>query len=50
MTIVAQHLLIISLEQLYDHDKDGILNLKETQKVLRCLGFRTSEDQVMCHR
>jgi len=34
-----------SLFQLYDHDKDGILNLKETQKVLRCLGFRTSEDQ-----
>ena len=32
--------------QLYDHDKDGILNFKETQKVLRCLGLRVNEDQV----
>ena len=36
----------ILLLQLYDHDKDGILNLKETQKVLKCLGFRTNEEQV----
>jgi hypothetical protein len=32
--------------QLFDHDKDGILSLKETQKLLRCLGFRANEDQV----
>jgi len=37
---------IQSLFQLYDHDKDGILNFKETQKVLRCLGLRINEDQV----
>merc|ERR1712165_161566 len=36
---------IQSLFQLYDHDKDGILNFKESQKVLRCLGLRVSEDQ-----
>jgi len=34
-----------SLFQLFDHDKDGILNFKETQKLLRCLGFRASEEQ-----
>jgi len=34
-----------SLFELFDHDKDGILSLKETQKLLRCLGFRASEDQ-----
>jgi len=34
-----------SLFQLFDHDKDGILNIKETQKLLRCLGFRANEDQ-----
>jgi len=32
--------------QLFDHDKDGILSLKETQKLLRCLGFRANEEQV----
>ena len=26
--------------QLFDYDKDGILNLRETQKLLRCLGFK----------
>ena len=31
--------------QLFDYDKDGILNLKETQRVLRCLGLRTTDDQ-----
>ena len=31
--------------QLFDYDKDGILNLKETQRVLKCLGLRTTEDQ-----
>jgi len=36
---------IQSLFQLYDHDKDGILNFKETQKVFKCLGLRLSEDQ-----
>ena len=36
---------IVCPTQLYDHDKDGILNFKETQKVLRCLGLRVSEDQ-----
>jgi len=34
-----------SLFQLFDHDRDGILNLRETKKLLRCLGFRTSEEQ-----
>merc|ERR1712156_290606 len=37
---------IQSLFQLYDHDKDGILNFKETRKVLRCLGLRVDELQV----
>lgn len=27
--------------------QDGILNFKETQKLLRCLGFRASEEQVI---
>jgi len=36
---------IQSLFQLYDHDKDGILNFKETRKVLRCLGLRVDELQ-----
>ena len=31
---------------MYDHDKDGILNIRETQKVLKCLGLRLSEEQV----
>lgn len=34
-----------SLFQLFDHDRDGILNLRETRKLLKCLGFRTSEEQ-----
>merc|ERR1712038_232185 len=34
-----------SLFQLFDHDRDGILNLRETKKLLRCLGFRTNEEQ-----
>ena len=34
------------LFQLYDHDKDGILNFKEIQKVLKCLGLRLNEEQV----
>ena len=31
--------------QLFDYDKDGILNLKETQRVLKCLGIRATDDQ-----
>jgi len=34
-----------SLFQLFDHDRDGILNLRETKKLLRCLGLRTNEEQ-----
>lgn len=34
-----------SLFELFDHDKDGILNIKETMKLLRCLGFRANEGQ-----
>merc|ERR1711915_291517 len=30
---------------LYDHDKDGILNFKGVQKVLKCLGLRLDEEQ-----
>ena len=29
-----------SLYQLFDLDKDGILNFKEYEKLLRCLGYR----------
>ena len=29
-----------SLYQLFDLDKDGILNFKEFEKILRCLGYR----------
>ena len=36
----------LNVFQLYDHDKDGILNFKEIQKVLKCLGLRLNEDQV----
>ena len=39
------NLLTIFYFQLFDYDKDGILNLKETQRVLRCLGLRTTDDQ-----
>ena len=31
---------IQSLYQLYDIDRDGILNFKEYEKLLRCLGYR----------
>jgi Ca2+-binding EF-hand superfamily protein len=31
-----------SLYQLFDLDKDGILNFKEYEKLLRCLGYRLS--------
>ena len=43
--VYQNYFLIICALQLYDHDKDGILNFKESQKVLRCLGLRVSEDQ-----
>ena len=29
-----------SLYRLFDLDKDGILNFKEYEKLLRCLGYR----------
>ena len=35
----------ISFLQLFDYDKDGILDLKELQRVLHCLGLRTTADQ-----
>ena len=38
--------LVISSFQLYDHDKDGILNFKETRNVLRCLGLIVDEVKV----
>ena len=31
-----------SLYHLFDLDKDGILNFKEYEKLLRCLGYRLS--------
>lgn len=34
-----------SLYQLFDLDKDGILNFKEYEKLLRCLGYRLGEEQ-----
>lgn len=34
-----------SLFQLFDHDRDGILNLREVQKLIRCLGFSASEEE-----
>jgi len=34
-----------SLYQLFDLDKDGILNFKEYEKLLRCLGYRLNEEQ-----
>ena len=36
----------IFIVKIYDHDKDGILNFKGTQKVLKCLGLRLSEEEV----
>ena len=42
--------LYLLVFQLYDHDKDGILNFKETRKVLRCLGLRVDELQVRENR
>lgn len=38
--------ILIALFQLYDHDKDGILNFKETRNVLRCLGLIVDENKV----
>lgn len=35
---------IQSLYQLYDIDRDGILNFKEYEKLLRCLGYRLNEE------
>jgi len=34
-----------SLFVLFDLDKDGILNFKEYEKLLRCLGYRLTENQ-----
>lgn len=34
-----------SLYKLFDLDKDGILNFKEYEKLLRCLGYRLTEEQ-----
>jgi len=34
-----------SLFMLFDLDKDGILNFKEYEKLLRCLGYRLNEEQ-----
>jgi len=34
-----------SLFQLFDRDKDGILTIKETQMLLRCLGLKPNLDQ-----
>jgi len=34
-----------SLFYLFDLDKDGILNFKEYEKLLRCLGYRLQEEQ-----
>lgn len=33
-----------SLYKLFDLDRDGILNFKEYEKLLRCLGYRLSEE------
>merc|ERR1711892_1019828 len=38
---------LVCLFQLYDRDQDGILNTREMKKVLTCLGFRLSEEQVL---
>lgn len=34
-----------SLYRLFDLDKDGILSFKEYEKLLRCLGYRLTEEQ-----
>lgn len=34
-----------SLYKLFDLDKDGILNFKEYEKLLRCLGYRLTDQQ-----
>lgn len=34
-----------SLFKLFDLDKDGILNFKEYEKLLRCLGYRLNGNQ-----
>ena len=34
------------LFEMFDRDKDGIINRKETQMALRCLGMKTSSEQV----
>ncbi len=31
---------LLGLYKLFDLDKDGILNFKEYEKLLRCLGYR----------
>merc|ERR1712079_52667 len=36
-----------TLFQLFDRDKDGILNLKEFQGIARCLGLHPNYDQAM---
>ena len=38
-------IVIFCLFQLFDYDKDGILSLKETQRVLKCLGLRANDEQ-----
>ena len=42
-----------SLFILFDLDKDGILNAKEFEKILRCLGYRlqgTRPVHLVCHK
>ena len=34
-----------SLYKLFDLDKDGVLNFKEYEKLLRCLGYRLNGKQ-----
>ncbi|TRY67218.1 hypothetical protein TCAL_15846, partial [Tigriopus californicus] len=36
---------IVRVDLLFDLDKDGILNFKEYEKLLRCLGYRLGEEQ-----
>jgi len=35
-----------SLFELFDNDKDGVLNLKEFQVMIRCLGIHLTSEQV----
>ena len=43
---VVEPLLNVDVVQLFDYDQDGVVNKKEGQAMLRCLGLATDEERM----